>query len=48
MKYVNGDEYEGNWLNGKPNGDGVMKYKKNNSFYAGYWLNGEPYNPNST
>ena len=47
MKYVNGDEYKGNWLNGKPSGVGIMNYD-NGDKYEGNWLNGEPYNPNST
>lgn len=38
MKYLSGDEYEGNWDDDMKNGYGVMKYS-NGFTYKGTWLN---------
>jgi hypothetical protein len=37
MKYVNGNIYEGTWLNDKRNGKGKMTH--NGDTYDGDWLN---------
>ena len=38
MKYTNGQEYTGNWVDGVQQGQGMMKY--NNGIYYGEWQNG--------
>ena len=38
MKYLSGDEYEGNWKNDMKNGRGVMKYADGYT-YKGNWFN---------
>jgi len=40
MKYANGDVYEGEWKNGKKEGQGVMTYA-NGNVYDGHWKNGK-------
>lgn len=37
MKYSNGTEYKGDWVNGIRHGKGVIKY--NNGIYEGEWIN---------
>ena len=39
MRYANGDTYHGTWVDGKPQGQGVMKYKSGN-VYVGNWERG--------
>ena len=39
MFYINGDQYIGEWHNGKYNGKGIISYKSGNS-YTGTFLNG--------
>lgn len=41
MFYVNGDIYEGNWVNGEKNGKGTA-YFKNGDIYEGEWVKGLP------
>ena len=36
MKYLNGDEYNGDWKEDLRNGFGKMKYN-NGKVYEGYW-----------
>ena len=38
MKHANGDIYQGEWKNGKANGEGVF-VDTNGSMYKGQWLN---------
>jgi hypothetical protein len=38
--YVNGDKYEGEWKNGKPDGNGILTFK-NGDMYSGDWKNGK-------
>jgi len=40
MTYYNGDIYEGNWVDGKKQGQGTYRNKKG-EFYEGYWVNGK-------
>lgn len=40
MNFNDGRIYEGNWLNGKINGNGKMKYS-NGGEYDGEWVNGQ-------
>ena len=42
MKYANGDEYEGEFQYGKPNGQGTMTYA-DGSTYVGEFQDGEPH-----
>jgi radial spoke head protein 1 len=37
MKYVNGDEYTGQWLHGKKQGKGVYNYS-DGDYYDGEWV----------
>jgi len=39
MKHNNGDIYEGEWKNGKGEGNCVMKFN-NGDIYEGEWKNG--------
>lgn len=47
MIYANGDVYEGNWVLGKMEGQGVMTNQRENITYNGTWKNGLP-NGNGT
>jgi hypothetical protein len=40
MVYPNGDRYEGEWTDNKPNGEGTMNYKDGNK-YVGEWKSGK-------
>ena len=41
-KYVTQEyEYEGEWINGRPNGNGKIVYK-NGTIYEGHFINGQP------
>lgn len=42
MKELSGEEYQGNYINGKRNGNGTMKWPNGNT-YIGDWLNGKPH-----
>lgn len=35
MDYANGDVYEGEWVNGKRHGKGVLFYQKDGNRYEG-------------
>mmetsp|Transcript_35778 Transcript_35778/g.92020 ORF Transcript_35778/g.92020 Transcript_35778/m.92020 type:complete len:260 (-) Transcript_35778:95-874(-) len=39
--YINGDEYVGQWLNGKKHGKGTYTYAKDGTQLAGEWENGK-------
>ena len=43
MTYANGDEYKGEWKNGKKHGNGKMKFRYNSDKLeqCGRWVNGE-------
>lgn len=40
MLFGNGDRYEGDWSNGKIEGNGTMKYGTGDT-YQGYWKLGK-------
>lgn len=37
MTYANGDIYQGDWVNGKAQGNGVFVDKANGTIYEGQW-----------
>ena len=42
MTYANGDKYEGQFLFGKKDGDGIVTYR-NGSVFVGKWKDGRRY-----
>jgi len=42
LRYANGDVYNGQWKDGKPDGKGAMRYYANGDFYDGMWKHGKP------
>jgi hypothetical protein len=43
MIFPNGDKYEGEWMDGKQNGQGTKNYPDGRIMYVGYWKDGNYY-----
>ena len=43
MIFPNGDKYEGEWIDGKQNGQGTKNYPDGRIMYVGYWKDGNYY-----
>lgn len=39
--YINGNVFDGDWINDKKNGDGTYTYFSTGEKYVGKWVNGE-------